>query len=351
MEIEHKLYGTQVQYGLIWWKAKLNDKYGQVFPDGEFTIDLQGKKLSGKKVDWKARRLSIGKNPMQELFQKDDVVFISKSSDGTVVVRKKDGFKPKPPEADDLPLVTKLREAQRDSENPTIFEEVLVKVFQQLGFSAKHIGGRDEPDVLIEDYKIILDAKTTKEGVISETYVNFNALKRYKEKYDMKYIGVIAPGFSQGNIQDTAYRGGIILIETEAICKILQTHRIYPYEASRIIEILFTSGKGVITSKDIPPSTVDQEKLIEIVAKTLSTLKNFERSGITSFSSDTIRIALVGRGFTFEIDEIENALKFLSAAPFSILQKQNDEYSLIGNIESTLKKIGLLLQAFNKIER
>jgi len=93
----------------------------------------------------------------------------------------------------DLPLCKELRESQRNSENPTIFEEVLVKTFRQLGFSAKHIGGRDEPDVLIEDYKTILDAKTTKEGVISETYVNFNALKRYKEKYGMEYIGVIAP--------------------------------------------------------------------------------------------------------------------------------------------------------------
>ncbi len=62
----------------------------------------------------------------------------------------------------DLPLCKELRESQRDSDNPTIFEEVLVRTFQKLGFSAKHIGGRDEPDVLIEDYKTILDAKNNK---------------------------------------------------------------------------------------------------------------------------------------------------------------------------------------------
>jgi hypothetical protein len=246
----------------------------------------------------------------------------------------------------DLPLCKELRESQRNSENPTIFEEVLVKTFCQLGFSAKHIGGRDEPDVLIEDYKTILDAKTTKEGVIGETYVNFNALKRYKEKYGMKYIGVIAPGFSGGNIQDTAAKEGIILIETEAICKILQNHTIYPYEASRIIEILFTSGRGIIIPKDIPQSTIDQEKLIEIVTKILSDVKLTRK---TSFSSRELHTAYLWQRLNYESDEIEKALKFLSVAPFSVLQKQNDEYSLTGDIEGILKKIGLLLQAFNKI--
>jgi len=246
----------------------------------------------------------------------------------------------------DLPLCKELRESQWNSENPTIFEKVLAKTFQHLGFSAEHIGGKEEPDVLIEDYKIILDAKTTKEGVIGETYVNFNALKRYKEKYNMEYIGVIAPGFSGGNIRDTAYREGVTLIETEAICKILQNHTIYPYEAGRIIEILLASTKGIITPKDIPPSTIDQEKLIEIVSKILSDIKLTRK---TSFSSQELYIAYSWQGLNYESDEIENALKFLSVAPFGIVEKQNAEYFLTDDIETILKKIGLLLQAFNKI--
>lgn len=347
MEIEHKLYGTQVKYGIIWWKTKDNSKYRQVFPDGEFTIDLQGKKLSGKKVDWKLGRISIGKNPMQELFQKDEIVLISKSPDGTVVVRKKGEFKSKTSEIAELPLVAKLKDSQRNSEDPTIFEKVLVEAFNALGLSAKHIGGRDEPDILInDDFNIIIDSKTTKEGVISERYINFDAMGRYKEKYNAIHIGVIAPGFSEGYIRETAERKDIVLIETEAICKILQNHTIYPYEPNQIIEILFKSDKSIIIPVDISPSTVDQEKLIEIVAKILSDIKLTRK---TSFSSRELHIAYSWQGLNYESDEIENALKFLSVAPFSILQKQNDEYSLTGDIESILKKIGLLLQAFNRI--
>ena len=354
MEIEHKLDGTQVEYGFIWWKKKTeNEKYKRVFPEGEFTLDLEGEKLS-KKVDWKMGRVSVGKKIMQKYFQKDDIVIISKSPDGrTVVVRKKEsGYKPpKPPEPVDLPLVTKLRESQRDSEDPTRFEKALVEAFNALGFSAVHIGGRDEPDIFINDkFNIILDSKTTKEGVISERYINFDAMDRYKEseKYQARYVGVVAPGFSEGYIRDTAKKRGIVLIETGAICRLLQNHATYPYETNRVVEILFKSDKDVITTKDIPPSTVDQEKLIEIVAKILSDIK---LTRIISFSSRELHIAYSWHGLDYESDEIENALKFLSVAPFSVLQKQGDEYSLTGDIESILKKIGLLLQAFNRIGR
>ena len=351
MEIEHKLYGAQVQYGYIWWKPKDNSKYRQVFPEGEFTIDLQGEKLSRKKVDWKLGRVSIGKNPMQELFQKDETVLISKSPDETVLISKSpDGTvvvrNPILP-----PLVTKLIESQRNSEDPALFEKVLVEAFNALGFSARHIGGRDEPDIFINDkFNIILDSKTTKEGVITERYINFDAMDRYKEseKYQAKYVGVVAPGFSEGYIRETAKKRGIILIETEAICNILQNHAIYPYEPNRILEILFESGKHVIAPRDVPSSTIDQEKLIEIVAKVLSDIKLTRKK---SFSSRELHIAYSWQGLNYESDEIENALEFLSVAPFAILQKYNHEYSLTDDIESILKRIGLLLQASSKMTR
>lgn len=255
--------------------------------------------------------------------------------------------KPEPIDIPERSIVKKLLESQRDSENPTLFENALVEAFNTLGFSAKHIGGRDEPDIFINDkFNIIFDAKTTKEGVINERAINYDAMDRYKESYRAKYIGVVAPGFSEGYIRETAKKRGITLIETESICKILQNHTIYPYEVNRIVEILFESDKTIITPEDIPPSTVDQQKLIEIVAKILADIKLTRK---TSFSSRELHIAYSWQRPNYESDEIENALKFLSVAPFSILQKQNDEYSLTGDIETILKKIGLLLQAFNKI--
>lgn len=222
----------------------------------------------------------------------------------------------------------------------------MTEAFNTLGFSARHIGGADEPDILIDDnFNIILDAKTTGEGGIPERHINFDAMERYKERYNTTYIGVVAPGFSKGYIRETAEKKRVILIETEAICKILQNRELY--EPDRIVEILFESGKHLITPEDItlpPPVKV----LIEIIANIMPILKNFEKAGIASFSKDTLRTALIARGNIFAIDDIDNALKILSTTPFSILQKQNDEYSLTRDFEFIQRKIGILRQAFER---
>jgi len=152
--------------------------------------------------------------------------------------------------------------------------------------------------------------KTTKEGAIIEVYVNFPALKRYKETYNANYIGVIAPGFSDRNIRDTAAKEGIVLIETEAICKLLEYHKKYPYKPDRIVEILFKRpDKTVITPNDIPSPT----KLHKIIAKILSDIKSIKR---TSFSSQELYTAYSWQGLSYTLDDIKDALRFLSEAPF-----------------------------------
>lgn len=71
MKIEHKLDGTQIEYGYIWWqKKKENEKYKQVFPEGEFTMDLEGEKLSNKKVDWKRGEFRLAQKLCKNIFRR-----------------------------------------------------------------------------------------------------------------------------------------------------------------------------------------------------------------------------------------------------------------------------------------
>ena len=251
------------------------------------------------------------------------------------------------PTAEDSDLVIKLRNAQRNNVNYTIFEETLTEAFNTLGFSAKHLGKQNEPDILLEilNHKIVVNAKTTNTGVISPGHVDFDAEEMNKERCGADYVGIVAPGFSEGNIRVTAEKRNVILIETEAICKILQNRELY--EPDRIVEILFKSDKYLITPEDITPSST-VEDLVKIIANIMPILKNFEKAGMDSFSKDTLRTALIAQGNIFAINVVETALKFLSTTPFSILQKQNDEYSLTSDFESIQRKIGILRQAFER---
>lgn len=324
MEIEHVLDGTQVDHGYFWWPTKENDRYKAVFPEGEFTIDFDGKQISRKKVDWSRGRVSVGKKAMQELYRMDERVKISRQSSGLVVVRKL-GVGPivPPPTVGEHPLSIRLRQTQRDSDNPSQFEKTVAKAFSFLGFRTKHIGGRDEPDVLLEDIKAIIDSKTTKEGVISERYVNFEAIERYRDNHSASFLAVIAPGFSEGNIRDTATKKSVTLIETETICKLIENHAQYPYELALISAALFESDKTVISPSDIPTSVTSQECLIELAARTLNVFKVSRRHSVSIAELSTFYEL---QGLQYPNADIERSLVFLSSPPFSILRIGMEAY-------------------------
>src|SRR4030042_4002528 len=139
MEIEHSIDdNTQIQYGLLRWRKEDDGKYKQILPDGKFTMDFLGERLPNRKIDWERHRVSISPKKMKAELDRKDILIISKSRDGIVVVIKKGiGFKPKPQEAIDISLVTKLRESQRNSDVPSLFEKALGEAFSALGFFAK----------------------------------------------------------------------------------------------------------------------------------------------------------------------------------------------------------------------
>ena len=348
-KIEHKIDGWQLDYGYIRWLKKDNEKYKGIFPENqEMEIILEGENIGRKKADWNMRRIYIGKKLLKEKYDEGDIVSIIREGNKVYITKSGKGVikGPKIKSEIDLPLINELRKNQRNSDNPSLFEKSIVKAFKKLGFNdAKHLGGKDEPDIIIESFKVVIDAKTTKERGINEGYVNFPAMRRYREKYDVEYVGIVAPGFAQGNLINTAEKEGVVLIETEAICELLQNHAKFPYDRDRIVEILFKSDKVRITSRDVPPSIpTDLARLTEIASKILSDIK---QTGKTSFSPEELVIAYSWQNLNYKKEEIEQASGFLVS--FNILKKANDKYELVEAIESILKKMSLLVEIFNKI--
>lgn len=87
-KIEHKLTVWEVKYGYIGWKTKNDEIYGKIFPKRKFTIDLQGKRLTNRKADFKRRRVSVGPANMKK-FKKNNVLLITRKSPGTVIIKRK----------------------------------------------------------------------------------------------------------------------------------------------------------------------------------------------------------------------------------------------------------------------
>ena len=239
----------------------------------------------------------------------------------------------------------RLRKAQRDTKNSLFFEEALTEAFKRLGFSSKHIGGRDEPDILLEvlGHKIVIDAKTATDP-IGEARVNFDALERYKKSYRADHVGVVAIGFTRGVVRETAKERHVILIETEAICKALQNHANYPYNPQHIYEMMFEDRGTVITSRGINPSTEDVSRHIGIVKKVLLDLKRLQESG-EQFGIDETYTAYHYYDRSVGREEIESAIEFLSSPPFNIVKKDDNKYSFTIKFDEIVKRFGILYEA------
>ncbi|MEA1905085.1 MAG: hypothetical protein U9M97_04305 [Candidatus Hadarchaeota archaeon] len=244
---------------------------------------------------------------------------------------------------ENMSFIDRLRETQHDSKNPELFEEALTEAFRQLGARATHKGGANEPDVLLEisGHSIVVEAKTTQRGAINEAYINFDALERYEEGYKADALGVVAVGFSKGNVRDTAEKRGVALIETEAICKALENHMAYPYDPQCIYEMLFKSNKTVITSEDIDPSTRDVSEQIELIKQILLALK---RLGQSNFN-DILAICRYGIRSDIRKEDIEDAFTFLSSPPLNIVKEEDGVYSLTLGFDEMVKRLALLYKA------
>ena len=245
----------------------------------------------------------------------------------------------------------RLLKTQRDTQNHTLFEEALTEAFKRLGFGSKHIGGKDEPDILLDvlGHKIVMDAKTASDP-IGEARINFDALERYKKSYGADYVGVAAIGFTRGVVRETAKERDVILIETEAICKALENHMDYPYNQQHIYEILFGRGKTVITPRDIDSSTKNMSKQIEMIRKVLSDLDRFQKSG-RGFNVEKAVVAYSWERQSLKKDEIESVLTFLSSPPFNIVKKEGDVYSLTLGYDEMRKRFSILREALPREEK
>jgi len=245
-----------------------------------------------------------------------------------------------------------LRSTQRDSKNPRLFEEALAKAFQFLGLNARRVGGSNMPDVVVKVSAEtgLAEAKTTASGSISEAYVNFAALDRYRKKWKAKHLIIVGPVFSKGNLPETAEKKKMSLVTTEAVCRAVANHSVLPYNCREIFRILFASGKPVVTAKDITYSLEGgrrMERRGEIIRRLLSEECKPRKGSFTA--AEMYEGWAEWAGLTYSKDEIEAALKFLSSPPLSVLTETDGRYSYTITPTEAKKKFRVLFEALGDI--
>ncbi|MHA1676771.1 MAG: hypothetical protein ACTSU6_06285 [Candidatus Njordarchaeales archaeon] len=252
-----------------------------------------------------------------------------------------------------IEISKELNKAQYQTDEPEIFERILTNVFNYLGLNAKHLGGPNEPDIVVEcnGEKVTVDTKTLrKNSGATEQVIGFPAQKRYKKKYNAYKAAVVAASFRKGNVLETAREEGVILIETKAICQLLYNHNISPYTSGEIFGSLFKGGRVMVSSEQIKSSLEENKKrMVEIIRDLVDILEK-RKGQPAKFTLEKLQdIFTYGRDKDYKNEDIELALELLLR--LNILKEENQEYELTRDISGILEDINILALARGIIEQ
>ena len=110
---------------------------------------------------------------------------------------------PEQPVATDVDkLIGELWGASRDSGHPDRLERAVERCFSRLGFRTTLLGGSGDTDVLAVanaasrfSYSVVIDAKSTSNGGVSASQVDFDTLELHRRKHDASFVAVVGSNF------------------------------------------------------------------------------------------------------------------------------------------------------------
>lgn len=141
-------------------------------------------------------------------------------------------------------LIRELNRLGRDGNESKPFEAAVGKSFQLLGFNTEHLGGSGQTDVMClaelapgDRYRVIVDAKSSGNGTVSETSVNFDVLREHKKKHKADHVVVVGPEFGS-RLKNWAVDNDVILLTIDDLTSILERHFKHPISLTELRETL-----------------------------------------------------------------------------------------------------------------
>jgi hypothetical protein len=149
-------------------------------------------------------------------------------------------------------IVRDLKKFSEDGNESRAFEITVGKAFRFIGFYTEHLGGSGQTDVVAyarlapaDRYRVIIDAKSSSNSIVTESAVNFDVLRDHKRKHSADHVVVVAPDFAN-RLKDWAVNNGVVLLRAADLASMLEQHAINPIS---LVDLRDTFGR-VDTHKD-----------------------------------------------------------------------------------------------------
>jgi hypothetical protein len=330
--------------------AKEEYGYSQA-SNGEIRLRLSFLQDAGlvDRVDWQRFRVtSVGRKfaTLLTLQQKDSISGQDRKEESTKTVYDTGKLLAE--------IVESLMRLSRDGNESKAFEVTVSHAFRLLGFHTEHLGGSGQTDVLAlaelapgDRYRVIVDAKSSGNGIIAESAINFEVLRDHKKKHKADHVVVVGPDFAN-RLKDWAVKNDVVLLPADDLAAILERHAVNPIS---IIDLRDALAR-VDSCKD---EILDRYQLLErrslLVQKILELA--YEEAGAEdqiesgSFSPEGLIFAL-RKEFSPRpsMDEIRQSLIFLANPLVGAVEENKGRYRLADsphNVSLRLHGLGVSL--------
>jgi hypothetical protein len=175
-------------------------------------------------------------------------------------------------------LAAELLEASTDAHDPDRFERAIRDAFDFLGFRAEWLGRSGRTDVLADAligqdrYRVIVDAKTSGSGSVSDQQIDWVTLDEHKAKHDADYVAVVAPNPSGRRVSQRSGEFLVTVISAEQLALLCRRHERAPLGLDEY-RSLFTTG-GLLDAQAADEAADELERRVGLVAAALSAIRD-----------------------------------------------------------------------------
>lgn len=252
-------------------------------------------------------------------------------------------------------LIAELWEAARDSQHPRRLEKAVSEAFGRLGYRCALLGGSGETDVLLYAnaaskyaYKVAVDAKSTANGSVDSSQVDFDTLKLHRKKHNADHLIVVGYDFTEKRLLDRATEHDVLLVGIRHLEKLLKSQLLFPL-SSQDLRILF-SKPGVVDLDLLSPAIDTMKRHASLLAETLKTLLSQNEDpvfGGVMTARDVYWVVRNNGGLAnLSLVEVKEMLGFLSSPLVGCIGKSGDGYYAIGSFQDAARRLSFLADAY-----
>lgn len=252
-------------------------------------------------------------------------------------------------------LLKEVRLASTNSSSPHNFEKLLEKTFIELGFKIKLLAQSGTTDILLTartvpdyTYKVAIEAKTNKEGKITENLVNFDALKEHRKKHDADFIVIVGKNFN-GRLKRFAENNQVLLLDIDNLELLVKRHQVYPLQAIEYKKLFNQVGEVDISVLD---STYNRMSRYNVLFKSIiqTLIENSDdefTKGILTIREIYMLIKNIDEFNDEDLtkEEVDNMLNLLSNPLIGCVGKEKNGYYAKGSLVDAQLKFGFYYSA------